>query len=162
LKFSILINGLRRSCELNEARIYVVATTALFTAALITVLATAGDYGISWDEPLHWPYASGIVDFFASGLVDRHVLEMGNRPYYGGIFLVPVELLARLFTEDIWYVRKVCTALVAVLGVFGACRLANLLGGPASAFWSALLLLTLPSFYGHAFINPKDIPFATG
>src|SRR6476660_9771483 len=34
------------------------------------------------------------------------------------------------------------------------------LGGPVAGFLSALFLLLTPRFYGDAFNNPKDIPFA--
>ena len=39
-------------------------------------------------------------------------------------------------------------------------RLARCLAGPRAGFWAAALLLTMPTWYGHMFNNPKDVPFA--
>src|SRR5439155_15365409 len=56
--------------------------------------------------------------------------------------------------------RHLVTALSGLLAIAVAYRLGAHLSGPAAGFFSALFLALTPVFYGHMFINPKDIPFA--
>lgn len=51
----------------------------------------------------------------------------------------------------------VAFGLVAFASVYS---LGSLLAGPAAGFFSLVLLALTPPFYGHAFNNPKDVPFA--
>jgi asparagine N-glycosylation enzyme membrane subunit Stt3 len=48
----------------------------------------------------------------------------------------------------------------SLIGVFVAYLLGKRLAGPMAGFFSAALLLLTPVYYGHSFMNPKDIPFA--
>jgi 4-amino-4-deoxy-L-arabinose transferase-like glycosyltransferase len=49
-----------------------------------------------------------------------------------------------------------------MLGVFAAYKLGTLAGGKTTGILCALFLVLTPRYYGHAFNNSKDIPFATG
>jgi hypothetical protein len=49
-----------------------------------------------------------------------------------------------------------------VLGVFAAYKLGTLAGGKATGILSVIFLVLTPRYYGHAFNNSKDIPFAVG
>ena len=52
------------------------------------------------------------------------------------------------------------SAIAGLLGILGCWKIAHFLLGYRAAFWTALLLSITPSYYGHMFANPKDIPFA--
>ncbi|MBU0679032.1 MAG: glycosyltransferase family 39 protein, partial [Verrucomicrobia bacterium] len=58
--------------------------------------------------------------------------------------------------------RHLLNALVGLLGVIGVWKLARLLAGSKAGLLAALLLFITPSYFGHMFNNPKDIPFAVG
>jgi len=49
-----------------------------------------------------------------------------------------------------------------VLGLVGAWKLGRFLAGPRAGLMAALLLVTIPNYYGQMYNNPKDIPFAVG
>ena len=54
------------------------------------------------------------------------------------------------------------TALVGLAGILGAVKIGRLLAGVSGALACGLLLAAYPAYYGHMFINSKDIPFAAG
>jgi hypothetical protein len=83
--------------------------------------------------------------------------------YYGGNFYLPVEYVSSLINTDVWVFRKSAGFLVAFFGAYGTFKLTNLIvQNYWVSLWAALMLLTLPSYFGHSFINGKDIPFAAG
>jgi hypothetical protein len=126
------------------------------------VFATFRDYGISWDEPAQATYGELILRFFQSGFADRSALEFGNLYLYGGVFEAAAQSLARLSPYPVFDTRHLLTALIGLLAYAGAWRFARHLGGPPAGFLALLFLAGVPSFYGHMFMNPKDIPFAAG
>ena len=135
----------------------------LFTGVAVLIVATFLDYGLSWDEPLHSEYGRLIIRYYASFFADWGAIDGPNAlVFYGGFFDAPVELLARYSPLGWFGTRRLATASVGLLGIVGCWRLGRLLGGPAAGFWAALFLVLTPAYYGHMFMNPKDIPFATG
>lgn len=138
------------------------ATALLFAAALILVLTTFVDYGITWDEHYHEAYGQYVLDYYLSLGRDTLALTYHNLWLYGGAFDGPVALLKLVSPFGSYETAHLLNALVGLIGVFGAYRIGSFLGGPRAGFWSALLLLAMPSWYGQMFNNPKDIPFAAG
>lgn len=141
----------------------------LLGGLILLVLAVYRDFGIIWDEPNHQYYGLRIIDYFAR-FFDPSVFPMPageitretNYLLYGGLFDVLAGLCFRLFGGDPYETRHLVNALVGVVGIIGAWRLARLLGGYRAAFLAGLLLSVEPSYFGHMFNNPKDIPFAAG
>ena len=131
----------------------------LFVAALIAI--TFRDYGISWDEPFHVEYGALLLKYYSSWGADTSAFRYINLYFYGGLFDAPVALLVKWLPFDLIESRHLLIAITGLLGMAGTWRLARFMAGPRAGFFAALLLITMPGWYGHMFINPKDIPFAT-
>ncbi len=142
--------------------VYAIASAALFAFAAIVVALTFTDYGVTWDAEYHRINANNLVAYWTSLFADRSALEYHNLYLYGGAFDLLSGIAARLLPLGEFEASHLCNALVGLVGVAGAWKLARYLAGSRAAFWAALLLLLTPAWYGHMFNNPKDIPFAAG
>ncbi|HEY0635209.1 MAG TPA: glycosyltransferase family 39 protein [Gammaproteobacteria bacterium] len=136
------------------------ATAALLLLVALLIAATFRDYGLSWDEPFHIEYGARLLRYYTSWGADTSAFHYINLYLYGGLFDAPVALLVKWLPFDLIDSRHLLIALTGLLGIIGSWRLARLLAGPRAGFSAALLLVTMPGWYGHMFINPKDIPFA--
>jgi hypothetical protein len=136
------------------------ATVALFAIVAFLIAATFRDYGLSWDEPFHIEYGARLLKYYASGGSDTSAFHYINLYLYGGLFDAPVALLVQWLPFELIDSRHLLIAITGLSGIIGAWKLARLLAGPRAGFFAALLLVTMPGWYGHMFINPKDIPFA--
>jgi Dolichyl-phosphate-mannose-protein mannosyltransferase len=130
--------------------------------AVAIVLATFRDYGITWDAHYHMANGEHVLAYYATLFADRTVLTYHNLYLYGGVFDGLVALANLVSPLGQYETSHLLNALVGLLGVVGCWKLANTLAGPRAAFLAAVLLLVTPSWYGHMFNNPKDIPFAVG
>jgi hypothetical protein len=135
-------------------------SAVLFLVALVIVLATFRDYGVTWDEDVHFAYGFHVVDYYTSLFHDRTALSFMNLYYYGAGFDALTVLVGKISPFGAYETRHLLNALVGLAGIAGCWRLARHLAGPRAGFWAALLLLLTPNYYGHMFNNPKDIPFA--
>jgi hypothetical protein len=140
------------------------ATAAVLLVAAALALLTFRDYGLTWDEPYHLEYGRDVVAWFASGGRDQSAFSGGNRMgdlyLYGAAFDVAAQLASRLLPLDVVETRHLLNALVSLLGLWGAGRLARRLAGSRAGFFATALLLSTPTWWGHGFANAKDIPFA--
>ncbi len=136
------------------------ATAALLVIIVLLIAATFRDYGLSWDEPFHIEYGARLLRYYASWGTDTSAFHYINLYLYGGLFDAPVALVVQWLPFGLIDSRHLLIALTGLLGIVGSWRLARLLAGPRAGFFAALLLATMPGWYGHMFINPKDIPFA--
>lgn len=136
-------------------------TVALFATIALLIAATFRDYGLSWDEPFHIEYGARLLKYYATWGADTSAFSYINLYFYGGLFDAPVALLVQWLPFDLIDSRHLLIAITGLLGVVGVWRLARFMAGPRAGFFAALLLITMPGWYGHMFINPKDIPFAT-
>jgi hypothetical protein len=139
-----------------------IAAGALVLTGLVVVGLTAGDYGVAWDDRVQTTYGELVLDYFQSGGQNRACNEFLDLRYYAPAFELPAAVLGRLWPERIIELRHVLCALVALLSVPALYLLGQILGRPWVGVWAAVLLLLAPAYYGQAFINAKDIPFATG
>jgi hypothetical protein len=127
---------------------------------VLVIVATFRDYGITWDAHYHMANGEHVLAYYASLFADRSVLTYHNLYLYGGLF-DGIVALANLFSPlGNYETSHLLNALVGLIGAVGAWKLANVLGGPRAALLAATLLLVMPTWYGHMFNNPKDIPFA--
>ena len=142
----------------------------LLAINLIAGLLTYRDFGLSWDEPLFYDYADSIkLAYTPQAFSPSFDFEQVYGPsatdhkYYG-----PAYILAA---------RPVQQAIMAVLGAdrASAWHLVNFLTFQIGLLFFYLLLLRWfdpwpaaaaaaffawqPVVWGHAFINPKDMPF---
>ena len=133
-------------------------------------LLTFKDYGLSWDEPLFYNYADSIriaytPQAFSPGFDFYSVFGKSPEDHkiYGPAYLLmarPLEqVLAALPGVDMaaaWHLVNFLTFQIGLLFFFLLARrwLAPWPSAAATAF-----MAWQPVFWGHAFINPKDIPF---
>jgi hypothetical protein len=127
---------------------------------VVVIVATFRDYGITWDAHYHMANGEHVLAYYATLFKDESVLTYHNLYLYGGLFdgiVAVANLVSPLGTYE---TSHLLNGLVGLIGVIGCWKLANTLAGPRAAFFAALLLLVMPTWYGHMFNNPKDIPFA--
>jgi hypothetical protein len=157
----------RREKEVATTRFslvpYQLLTRLIYLILLVAILGTYKDYGISWDEIRQQNYGERILLFYTSGFRDLAALHYLNLAFYGGFFDTVIAVIQKLGgIADPYELRHLLSALFGFASVVGAGRLGHLLGGPPVKFWTVLMLSCLPLYYGHMFINTKDIPFACG
>jgi hypothetical protein len=141
-------------------RLVDMAAIAVLMAVAVIAAFTFRDYGLGWDDYTHAQYGQMLLDFYGSGFGDKRALSFVNLYMYGGGFDMAAALLAKALPFDLFETRRLAGALVGLVGLFFTWRLARRLGGALAGLLALLLLATCPFFYGHMFINPKDIPFA--
>ena len=146
---------LRGKARLPDA----LAIGALATVAVIAAL-TFRDYGLGWDDFTHSQYGDLLLAFYSSGFRDTRAFSFVNLYMYGGGFDMAAGLLAKALPFDLFETRRLAGAAIGVLGLFVIWRLGRRIGGPVAGLIALVLLAACPAYYGHMFINPKDIPFA--
>lgn len=139
----------------------------LLTVALAAVLITFRDYGESWDEYDIRQYADYSVAAYRFILHPQDLQPFHtNLNYYGPSFFMLAVLVVRFVTFAVPSIQVVeawhlVYALIFLIGVLFLYLLARRWMSAAAAFGTALLFTAQPLLWGHAFINPKDIPFLT-
>jgi hypothetical protein len=146
---------------------------ALWLASLLAGVLLFRDFGFSWDEPLFYQYSDAVGSAYSipdwlSGSVN---LEQAYGPsaedhkIYGAAYLLVgrnvTRLLQALTGIDEWTVWHLTNFLAFELGVLFLYLLCKRWMAPPAATAASALYLTQPVVWGHAFINPKDMPFAT-
>jgi hypothetical protein len=140
---------------------------ALLAAALVLGIVVIRHYGESWDEAdirRYSAYAIGAYRFLFHP-ADLPEFETNLNLYGPGYFALAGLLANGLHAVlpdwsliNAWHAVYFFTFLVGVLLIY---LLALRFLTPWAAFGCALLFITQPLFWGHAFINPKDLPFLT-
>ena len=123
---------------------------------------TQGDYGLSWDEQHSRQQGVMFYRWYASGFHDRSIHEYGNFWVYGQLFNGLGQIAIRLFAPDRMYeVLHVCSSIFAWFGALAVWGIGRQVGGSRAAFTALVLFATNPVVFGHAFMNPKDVPLST-
>jgi hypothetical protein len=135
------------------------AVAVLLAVAIVAAL-TFRDYGLGWDDYTHAEYGALLLQLFGSGFADRQALSFVNLYAYGGGFDMLAALAAKISPYDLWESRRLCGALVGIVGLAATWRIGRRLGGPLAGLIALALLATCPLYYGHMYFNPKDAPFA--
>lgn len=138
----------------------------LIVVNLIIGIAIVRDYGLSWDEPGNYRYAYHSLEnyynfFHGLPVTDFNDLNLDQK---GPAFFMLAGLFSRLITATLpgwseingWHLASFLSFQVGVISLY---FLARRWAGNWAAFGAALLFSTQPLFWGHAFINPKDVPF---
>jgi len=143
----------------------------LVVICLVAGFLTFQDYGMGWDEPLFYKYADAIP--YAYSITERlsgdfNILKAygpseTDHMMYGPAYLLaarPFVLLTMAITgssaASAWHLINF---ILFIAGVVFTYMLALKWLTRWAAFSAALLFVTQPLLWGHAFINPKDIPF---
>lgn len=148
----------------------------LIVLSLIAGLTVLTHYGASWDEHLQYKqYAQHALRsyriWFSEGRAEGQWEGLDEasgvvKDFHGPSFVMSVELLTRLALRlqpswqpvDLHHLMHFLTFLTGVISLY---FIARRWMGAWAALGAALLFLTQPLFWGHAFINPKDMPFTT-
>lgn len=141
---------------------------AFWVPIILIGVLTIKDYGMGWDEPTRW--ASGDLKleyyegFSQTESIWEHMQTQSPRDVYPGLFDIPLALAARILPLDRFLLGHIWSFLFGMSGLVAvrltAARLAIPSGRVFAGLGAAAILLLLPQYYGHMFINPKDIPFA--
>lgn len=119
------------------------------------------DYGIAWDEPWQVRHGSVLWSFIFEG---NDGLLMDRARYHGT--LVPFAWFAMeklgLFADpqQLYFARHLGNFALYYFGIIGfyfLCRRG--FGAWTWALLGAAFLVLSPRLFGHAFFNPKDVPF---
>lgn len=129
-------------------------------AVAIIAGLTFRNYGLGWDDYAHAEYGGLLLRLYESGFTDRRALSFVNLYAYGGGFDMLAALVAKVLPFDLFETRRLVGAGVGIAGLFVTWRIARRVGGPLAGFIALALLATCPLYYGHMYINPKDVPFA--
>lgn len=167
LKRSSLGGAVRRTSmnqKKNIAR-WLAAPGDYVSAGLLAVLLgvslfTFRDYGLGWDDYAHAHYGKLLYYFYASGMKDVSAFSFSNLFFYGGGFDLAAEAVHRITNLELFDARRLAGAIVGIIGLFIVWRLTRRIGGPIAGLVAVTLLAITPAYYGHMFINAKDIPFA--
>lgn len=133
---------------------------SILLVAFVAIILTFDDYGITWDEFPQSNYAELVLDYFQSGFNDNRYGSFFDLKYYGALFEVIPTIIYRFVGEWKFEIRHFCIALTALLTIAGVMKFSSLFSDPFVPFFASLSLIMLPRFYGHAFNNSKDVPFA--
>lgn len=142
----------------------------LLAIHLLAGLLTFRNYGLSWDEPLFYDYADSIwraytPAAFAPGFDFESVYGRSAEDHkiYGPAYLLLARPLQRgivaLTGADMAAAWHLVNFLTFQIGLIGFYRLARRWLAAWPATLATAFLAWQPVFWGHAFINPKDIPF---
>ena len=131
-------------------------------AAVVLVVFTFTDYGVTWDEDVHNWYGVLALDYYLSLFADQRALNWLDLYHYGAAFDMVAAALNRVSPLGVYETRHLLNGLVGVVGLAGCWKLGRVLGGPRAGFIALIFLLLTPNYYGQMFNNPKDIPFAVG
>src|ERR1051325_9446588 len=142
----------------------------LLAVNIIVGLFIFRDFGYSWDEPLFYNYGNALGYAYSPEAWLSGHFDLNNSygssgddhktrgPAYLLLSREPVYLL-EAFGLDQASAWHLINFLFFQLGVYFFYRLALHWLRPAAALAASALFSWQPLLWGHAFINPKDIPF---
>lgn len=126
----------------------------------LAILFTFKEYGITPDEEAHIHYGNSVINWYTSLFQERRILSWTNTWLYGGFYDTISYLVVQISPLESYDTRHLFNALFGLLGVVAAYQLGCALGGRWAGCLAAVFLILTPRYYGHAFNNHKDIPFA--
>ena len=124
------------------------------------MLTTVLDYGITADAGVQHRWGRRLLRWYASFGAEPRVTDDLDITKYGGFCEILTELFVLASPLDVYESRHVANLGFAFVAFFAVFRMGRRLGGAPGAFLSLLFLALTPPFYGHAFNNAKDVPFA--
>ena len=137
------------------------AFSILVLVLLIIVFATFRDYGVSWDDEFSRIQGADYIRWWISGFQAKEILSTVTSEYiYGALFSAPAFAISYVLPFGKYEGIHLMIAFAGLIGVLMAFLSARRLAGSRAGFFAALILALTPAYYGHSFINPKDIPVA--
>jgi hypothetical protein len=144
----------------------------LLVINLIIGLMTFRSYGLAWDEPLFYDYGEALQyaytpsnwfsgEFDVTQSFGSSGSDHANRGPAYLLVAMPFVTFLKWLGFDFASAWHLINFLTFNLGIYLLYRLASKWMSKWSALSAAALLTFQPLLWGHAFINPKDIPFLT-
>jgi hypothetical protein len=158
LQVAPLLVGNAKSLAGPDDRRWKLAFGLLAAASVVVMACISFDYGITRDEPIQDQYGELVYRYFRSGFTDRSALHFVNLYLYGGLFEALCAIAERVSPFTRYDTRHLLNSVVGWLGMVYAARIGGLLMGPRASFFTLLLLLLSPHYFGHCMNNPKDVP----
>ncbi len=124
------------------------------------MLATFVDYGISGDDGVQHRMGRRLLRWYATLGNEPRVTEDLDITKYGGLAEMVAELTVLASPLETYASRHLANVGFAFVAFFAVLRIGRRLDGPRGAFLALLFLALTPPFYGNAFFNSKDVPFA--
>ncbi len=138
-----------------------VAILAFFLISLVLGILVVDDYGLSWDEYKDLSYGEVVLKAYQGS--QDFLWEGGNRKTYGPVYWMFVGLISTfvksLLDIQIVYVWKIINFITFQVGILSFYHLSKRFMARIPAIVTTTFFMTQPLLWGHAFINPKDIPF---
>lgn len=137
-----------------------IAVWILLVIGAMAGLWIAADYGQSWDE-----WIEDQIGYAAIKAYSRDTfLQEQNADFHGTFYFMLYaglpRLLARLqFDWNAVVVRHSLNYITFLVSILATVKLVGMLFGMRPAILTGLLILGQPLYFGHAFINHKDMPF---
>ncbi|MCC6818963.1 MAG: glycosyltransferase family 39 protein [Bacteroidia bacterium] len=142
-------------------------------ATLLLVIMTwiSFDYNITWDEPNHNTFSKDVLKYYTSFGSDTTMFDFqkaGHRDYFTNVYYgMSIDVFSAAVNDIIgakneFATRHFFNSIVGFLCILFAALTVRLFTGWLPALITLLALTCSPSFFGHCFNNPKDIPFAAG
>jgi len=136
----------------------------ILVLSLLIGILTLSYYGESWDDLSLQKYAAKSLDAYQTwtqqGVVKITDEDLGN---YGPSYVMAVALGTRLLSAVVPLsqpdLRHLFYFITYLVGVWAFYALGTRWLTRNAAFSATLLFMTQPILWGHAFMNPKDIPF---
>jgi hypothetical protein len=138
--------------------------TILLSVSLVIGFLTLNDYGESWDELKLFDYASNSLEAYVTWPQHGTIPVTGDHfENYGPAFMMFTTILKKVGTQIFPNIRSVDIQhfvyfVTFLMGIWAFYQLATRWMSQNAAVGATLLFITQPLFWGHAFINPKDIP----
>src|SRR5437868_694166 len=117
------------------------AALGLFILLAVVVVATFGDYGVTWDEDVHNWYGVFVLDYYLTLFKDGRCLNWLNLYNYGAAFDTIAAALNHISPFGTYETRHLLNGAFGIVGIVGGWKLGRCLGGPRAGFIAALLLL---------------------
>lgn len=155
--------GCEDSCLRRGRLSGLVPAFLLLVALIFAVLGTFRNYGVSWDE--YYRYLGGeqklaYYSALLSGDSERIAALRAEGDKYPGLFDLSLAILRRVSPIGPVETGHLFSAIFGLLGIMAVYLASSRLAGQVAGLLAALILALLPSYWGHMFFNPKDIPFA--
>ena len=149
---------------IKESSLFRLAFAAVVGILFVLMPLMSRTAGISGDERTLYAQAGKVYNFYASMGKDTSALYSTTADpmhAYGESFDVISYVVNQIFNvENIFETRHMLNAWVGWLAILVSGLFATLLAGWRGGLITVLLMFFTPRFLGHAWNNPKDIPFA--
>ena len=145
------------------------ALIALLLLNILIAICIGNKFGEGWDETIYYRYGERSLEAYIRGIrgleiIPKRHIFFSNLRYYGPFYAVAGKIttdslsfvLKHWSYQDIWHLVNFIFFQGALISLY---IVAKRFMSPWVAFGIALLFATQPLLFGHAFINPKDIPF---